>query len=256
MPDYQAELTVAKDIAQKAGAIMLEYFDGDQQKQIKQDGTPLTIADTTINTMVIAELAKAFPGDIVIGEEESTGEYGMGRRWLCDPIDGTRAFTWGTPTAMFSLGLVVNGTPTVGVAYDPFLRRMYAAIKGGDAFCNDTPLHVNNDTLQNGILAVGSSPKGIQSLPYVHDIIARNIECAVFSGAVYKCALIAKGRIAGYLATKVNAYDMAAMHVIIEEAGGLVRGYDGKPYDYTKPFRGTIVANNAQTLAELVALPK
>ncbi len=106
---YTQELDVAKKISKQSGTIMLEYFDGDQQRKMKQDGSPVTVADTAINAMVIAELSKAFPGDIVIGEEESTGGYGLGRRWFCDPIDGTKAFTWGVPTAMFSLGLVVDG---------------------------------------------------------------------------------------------------------------------------------------------------
>lgn len=105
------ELEVAKSIALKAGEVMRQYFYDGQQKVIKDDGTPLTIADTTINRMVIEKLAKEFPEDGTIGEEESTTDYGQGRKWICDPIDGTKAYTWGVPTAMFSLALVVDGAP-------------------------------------------------------------------------------------------------------------------------------------------------
>ena len=94
---------------------MRQYFDIDQEGEWKDDGTPVTIADTAINRLVIERIVEAFPEDGVIGEEESNTEYGMGRKWFCDPIDGTKAYTWGVATAMFSLGLVVDGVPVAGV---------------------------------------------------------------------------------------------------------------------------------------------
>lgn len=254
MMNNLAELKAAKQIAKKAGVIMLEYFDGDQQKEMKKDGSLVTVADTLINSMVIKELAKTFPNDIVIGEEESTGDYGMGRRWFCDPIDGTKAYTWGTPTAMFSLGLIVDSRPVMGVTYDPFLNRMYWATKGQGAFCNDVPLHVSNLSLKEGMLAISSSAKEIRyDMPYLDTVIAQGVQTASFSGAVYKMALVARGRMAGYIEEKVNAHDTAASHIIITEAGGKVTDLHGNEYDYSKPFRGTIVSNGI-THDELVKI--
>src|SRR5579859_356933 len=89
------ELAFEKKLAEEAGEIMLRFFDGEQQKHIKEDNTPVTIADTKINEMVIEEITKRFPRDIVVGEEKSTGIYGVGRRWICDPIDGTAAYIVG-----------------------------------------------------------------------------------------------------------------------------------------------------------------
>lgn len=256
MTEHQRELDIAIDIARKAGGVMRQYFDGDQQKVYKADNTPLTIADTMVNRMVIEQLAQHFPDDIVIGEEESTGGYGAGRRWFCDPIDGTKAFTWGVPTAMFSLGLVIDGVPTVGVAYDPFLDRMYTAVRGYGAYCNGQLLHVSDETLDTGIVAIGSGMRDTRrGLPYLDEFIAQNIRTASFSGAVYKSMLVARGKFVGYVLDKVNAYDMAAAHVIITEAGGVISGYDGQSYDYTQPFRGTIIGNSPDThtrLAEIV----
>ena len=248
------ELRVAKEIALKAGEIMRRYFYADQEKVIKDDGTPLTIADTTINSMVIEELAKEFPEDGVIGEEESTTSYGMGRKWFCDPIDGTKAYTWGVPTAMFSLGLIVDGIPKAGVAYDPFLDLMYFAEAGKGAFCNDQPIHVSDQSLSEGTVAITSGADEIrQNQPYLNRLIDTAGSVAVFSGAVYRSVLIARGRIEGYILPKLNAHDMAAVHVIIEEAGGKVTGLDGKQIDYSKPFRGAI-ASNATTHDELVEI--
>ncbi len=244
MDKYTVELEVAKAIAHKAGSMMTDYFDGDQHAETKQDGTPVTIADRLINTMVIHELKEAFPDDVVIGEEESTGEYGRGRRWFCDPIDGTKGYTWGTPTAMFSLGLVVDGAPVVGVCYDPFLDNLYWAVKGNGAFCNGTQLHVSSEDLTTGTVAVSSAVKELRrDLPYLDNMIDQAVKMAVFSGAVYKMMLIARGKMVGFMGAKVSAYDMAASHVIVVEAGGVVTNQAGAPYDYTQPFRGTLVSN-------------
>jgi fructose-1,6-bisphosphatase/inositol monophosphatase family enzyme len=243
-PLWEKELAVAQAIAKEAGIIMLRYFDGGQQAIRKEDGTPLTIADTAINRLVIERLQEAFPEDGVIGEEESTCEYGMGRVWLCDPIDGTKAYTWGVPTAMFSLGLVQDGVPVVGVTYDPFLDRIYTAAKGQGAFCNDEPLQVSSKGFADGVVAISSNLEKLRSdSAFFDSLVAARIRTASFSGCVYKCALIAKGRMVAYTEDMVNAYDMAASQVIIEEAGGKITALDGSPLDYAKPFRGAAVSN-------------
>lgn len=240
---YKNELEVARSIAKQAGQIMRQYFYHDQQRQVKSDGTPLTIADTTINSLVIKELAKSFPDDIVIGEEESTGSYGMGRRWLCDPIDGTKAFTWGVPTAMFSLALVVDGRPVLGVCYEPMLDRMYWAVSGQGAFCNDTQLSVNSDGLDVGTVAVMSDASAIVGSHAIANMVAKGVTTASFSGAVAKAVRISEGRFVGYVDERVNPYDMAAVDIIVTESGGSITNKDGDLLDYSQDFKGAVVSN-------------
>lgn len=241
--NYQKELDVAKGIAKKAGKIMLQYFDGDQQIETKADNSPVTIADKQINRLVIDELSKNFD-DVVIGEEESTGDYGMGRRWLCDPIDGTNSFVWGVPTAMFSLALVVDGKPVLGVAYDPFLDRLYEAVHGHGAYCNGIQLHVSQKELAGEYLAATGSVKQILERPsHILKLIEHKVLLAAFNGAVYKSCLVARGKFVGYIEGQVNAHDMAAVHVIVEESGGKITDCDGKELDYSKPFKGAVVSN-------------
>jgi len=242
---FDTELSVAKDIAYTAGAIMRQYFDSEQLRTIKKDGTPVTVADTQVNAMVIAELRRSFPEDGVIGEEESTADYGMGRRWICDPIDGTKAFTWGVPTAMFSLALVVDGVPKVGVCYEPMLDKMYWAVAGGEAFCNDTVIRVNDESLADGIVAVVSSAEIIRhSAKFLQVLFDRKVQLAVFSGAVAKSVRVAEGRFSGYIDQEyVSPHDIAAAQVIIQAAGGVVTGLQSEELDYSKPFRGVVVSN-------------
>ena len=253
---YDHELQVAKRIALKAGEIMRQYFEADQERLIKSDGTPLTIADTKIHQLVATEIALAFPEDILVSEEGKNQDYGMGRRWLCDPIDGTKAFTWGVPTAMFSLGLVVDGVPTVGVAYEPMLDKIYWAVKDQPAYCNDQVIKVNQQDLAEGILATISSPYRLRRQSSYIDAILdypQRIDLATFSGAVAKSVRVADGRFVGYIEELVNNYDIAAVQVIVESAGGKITDMQGRQLDYSKAFRGCIVSNGTvhEELVEL-----
>lgn len=243
MNNFSRELEKATDIAKEAGVIMLKYFDGDQEVEIKGDNSPVTIADKLINSLVIERLAEAFPGDGVIGEEESNTEYGKGRKWFCDPIDGTAGYVWGVPTAMFSLGLVIDGKAVVGVAYDPFLKRMYTGIVGERSCCNGRPISVSNLDLKSGIFAVSGSARSLPKAKYFQGMVDDGVRMACISGAVYKYCLVARGKLVGYAESGVNAHDTAASQVIIEGAGGRMTSIEGKDLDYSKPFKGAMVSN-------------
>jgi fructose-1,6-bisphosphatase/inositol monophosphatase family enzyme len=240
---FDKELDIAKQVARQAGTVMLDYFDGDQKLERKADNSPVTVADKTINSMIITELSKHFDYGIV-GEEESNATYGSGRRWLCDPLDGTQAYTWGIPTAMFSLALIVDGLPVLGVAYDPFLDRLYEGVRGQGSFCNGQPLKVSPGNLRGNYIAVPGHLESIVANPSpVQKLLSKKAFPASFSGAVYKGCLVSKGRVVGFFDPGVSAYDVAAVHVIVTEAGGVISGINGETLDYTKPFKGVIISN-------------
>jgi inositol-phosphate phosphatase / L-galactose 1-phosphate phosphatase / histidinol-phosphatase len=246
MNDYSQELATAKDIAKKAGIIMRTYFEKDVPVERKKDDSPVTKADLEINRLVIEELNKVFD-DGIIGEEESTAEYGMGRRWICDPIDGTRAFTWGVPTAMFSLGLVEDGTPIVGVAYDAFLDRLYEAITKHGSFCNGKSIRVSYQKISGGSVGISSSPEKALNNPsqatLITNLLEKKARLASFSGSVYRSCLVAQGKLVGYVEKDINPHDLAAVEVIVKEAGGMVTDFAGNPLDYSKAFKGAIISN-------------
>jgi fructose-1,6-bisphosphatase/inositol monophosphatase family enzyme len=244
MNTYEKELEVAIKIARESGIIMLKYFDGDQSIEFKEDNSPVTIADKTINSLVIDMLKEFFPEDGVVGEEESTSEYGMGRKWICDPIDGTAGYTQGTPTAMFSLALVIDGKPVLGVAYDPYLDKMYIGRVGVQSECNGQPIHTSKLTLKEGTLAVTGNVTKLVTYPYFKKIIDNKIKMACFSGVVSKACLISKGRLLGLIESGANAHDLAAIHLILEGAGGKITSIDGSELTYLKPFKGAIISNS------------
>jgi myo-inositol-1(or 4)-monophosphatase len=131
----------------------------------------------------------------------------------------------------------------VGVAYDPFLDRMYTGIAGEKSFCNDKPMSVSDLDFKSGIFAISGSAKSLPQTKYFQRMIDDKIKVACFSGAVYKSCLVAKGKFIGYVEHGVNPHDMAAVHVIVEGAGGKITSIEGKDLDYSKPFKGAIVSN-------------
>jgi fructose-1,6-bisphosphatase/inositol monophosphatase family enzyme len=243
--EFDRERELAVRIARQAGNMMLNYFDGKQQREIKADGTPVTIADKLINSMAIQEILKVFPDDGIVGEEESANGRNHRRLWFCDPIDGTKPFTWGVPTSVFSLGLVVDGTPVLGVVYDPYLDKLYEGIAGLGSYCNDRKLQVSRDDLKTGfIIATGSVERMVQSPPlYLKRLVEAGVQMACFSGGIYKSTLVAKGKMAGYIESKVSPHDLAAIDVIVTEAGGRVSTMSGEKLDYINGFTNAIISN-------------
>ncbi len=243
MNKYEKELETAKSIAKEAGEIILKYFDIDQHIEIKSDNTPVTIADKQVNSLVIKKLSESFPEDGVIGEEESTSEYGMGRKWICDPIDGTAGYTWGTPTGVFSLALVIDGKSIVGVVYDPYLDKMYTGVSGMQSLCNEKPINVSKFGMKEGVVAVTGNLQRLTTASHFKKMIDDQIKLACFSGAVYKACLVARGKFIGHIEIGAGNHDLAAVHVIVEGAGGKITAVDGSELDYSKKFRGSIISN-------------
>src|SRR5882757_6693524 len=146
MQDTDRYLQFAKQLAYDAGAIMKKYFGKQPAHEYKEDETIVTIADKEVNSLVIDRVKEAYPDHAVDGEEESftnDTEY----VWVCDPIDGTNPFAMELPVSVFSLALVIDGQPVVGVIYDPFCDKLYSAAIGNGAFVGDKPLSVSKQSL-------------------------------------------------------------------------------------------------------------
>jgi fructose-1,6-bisphosphatase/inositol monophosphatase family enzyme len=240
--DLDKSMEFATTVAREAGDMILEYFDADQQVEFKQDNTPVTIADKLINDHVIQRIAQTLPEHGVVGEEASSERVDQEYIWFCDPIDGTKAFTWGLPTAMFSLALVTKGRPVLGVAYDPFLKRMYTAMEGEPAYCNGQEIHVSDQDLSNGTLTISVEQNKLMSNKHKY-LVEKGVRLGLFSGYVYKGCLIARGKLVGHAEDNVGRHDVAALDVIIRGAGGKVTSYENEPLDFTKPLGGVAMSN-------------
>jgi myo-inositol-1(or 4)-monophosphatase len=135
----------ALNLAAQAGKLMLDNFRMGMSKVTKNDLTPVTEVDLAINSLLVSEVQANFPGYGIFAEEESIAtdhEY----VWVCDPIDGTIAYSHGIAIASFSLALVQNGEPVLGLVLNPFQNNLYFAEKGKGAYLNDKPIKVTDRT--------------------------------------------------------------------------------------------------------------
>lgn len=257
MSDLHNRLEFAKQLAYQAGDIMLKYFQVGVPKQDKADGSPVTIADREVNELVIASVKKEYPNDGVLGEEESSLKEHAEYLWVCDPIDGTIPYIFGIPVSQFSLALVKNGEPLIGVLYDPYMKRLYHAVKGGGVLMNEQRIHVNKETKLAGnfIASPTQSVPLFDSANLIEEISRRDINTCVFRCFTSECALVASGQFVGSILGYPTAHDVAAVKIIVEEAGGKVTDLFGNEQRYDSPVKGAIISNGL-VHDELVALVK
>ena len=245
MDIYDEYLEFAKDIAKYAGKIMLKYFNEENGKKYKGDNTIVTLADTEINSYLISKVKEKYPEHAVDGEEEQFGESNY--KWVCDPVDGTAMYARQIPVAVFSLALVIDGTPLLGVVYDPFTDSLYTAIKEKGAYKNDKKISVNNynlsdirsmchcDMWPNKEYNVCKVFEQLKMKTCLNDIgsIAR-ASCCVASGD-YSLAI--------FTGTERKNCDIAAVKIIVEEAGGKVTNLFGEDQRYDKSIKGAVISN-------------
>lgn len=237
----------AVGVAREAGEIMRKYADMDQQVERKSDNSPVTIADKLINSLLIERVKGAFASHGVLGEEES---YKSDRNelWVCDPIDGTVSFILHDPHSMFSLGFTVDGEVIVAAAYNPWTDELFTAIKGSGAEKNGKLIRVSDRTWGNGAVIVSTSdpihkPYPTDSPEAILRIRSEGNRLFHLSGCVFKGVMIAQGYADGYIFPYDTAHDIAAVKLIVEEAGGSVTNLAGKEQRYDQKINGAIVSH-------------
>ena len=243
MQDY---LEFAKQIANAAGKIMNDNFVLGINTDYKADNTPLTIADTSINKLVIDEVKRRFPDHGVLGEEASSGT-DCSLLWVVDPLDGTMAYSQGLPNSVFSLALVENGETIVAVVMDPFTHRLYWAIKGGGAFVNDIALQVN-DQHELGPktyidVAAHFKLKDFDALKTMALLANKGVKVTKSFTAISNALPIATGQHLASLVFLEYPWDGAAVSLIVTEAGGKATDLAGNARMWNKPGDGFVLSN-------------
>lgn len=238
-------LEFAKNIAYTAGNIMLKYFQSNNGTSYKFDQTIVTQADIEINQYLIKKVKEEFPMHSVDGEEEKFGESNY--VWVCDPVDGTAMYARHVPVAVFSLALVIDGVPMIGVVYDPFTNSMYSAIKGQGSFRNGEKIHVNGLELDDmkSVAHFDMWPTADYNL---YDSIKELGKKTYFIGIgsiIRACMCVANGdfNLSIFPGTKHKNCDIAAAKVIVEEAGGKVTDLFGHEQRYDRDIKGAIISN-------------
>ncbi|MCO5297422.1 MAG: histidinol phosphatase [Fimbriimonadaceae bacterium] len=221
-------LEFALDAVVKAGRGTLAHFQIGTPVELKADASPVTVADREAETTVRAMLARAYPGEAILGEEEGASGSGAGR-WVLDPIDGTKSFISGVPLFATLLAYEIEGVPQLGACYFPALDEMVHAERGQGAFWNGRPCRVSAQSdLASAVLACGSH-KAFDEHGRLDGLIdlAHRTRATRTWGDAFGYALVATGRVEAMIDPIVARWDLAAMEVIVEEAGGRFTDFDG-----------------------------
>ncbi|MFA7302133.1 MAG: inositol monophosphatase [Candidatus Paceibacterota bacterium] len=222
-------------IAYRAGHIMRDHFTHfGMARDVKGDKTPVTLADTLINTMFIERVREIAPHIDVVGEEESCRKESPWQL-VVDPVDGTFPFTWGMPVATFMAALLFEGVPVIGVIYDPFTDRMFSAERGKGAHMNGRSLRVSQAATRGerpivGYVSWPDSPYNV--LKVMHYLEERGITSINLCSIGYIEVAVATGELAGTVFPGTAHHDTAPGHIIVDEAGGRVTDVHGKLLTY------------------------
>ncbi|MBX9878491.1 MAG: hypothetical protein K2Y22_08530 [Candidatus Obscuribacterales bacterium] len=238
---FNNELTFALKVVEEAGQVALRHFCNGVASEMKSDNTPVTVADKEVEELIRQAIAKQYPADEVLGEEESWNNpsppsAGKGRRWIVDPIDGTYNFARGVPIFSIMLALEIDGDVKLGVIHNPALAgEIFWAEKGHGAFKNGSPLKVSStDNLEESQFNFGA-PKRILARGLwtgFTKLIANTYRQRGF-GDYLSFAYVFEGKAELALEVGLKPWDLAAVKVIVEEAGGKYYDLTGGQSIYT-----------------------
>jgi myo-inositol-1(or 4)-monophosphatase len=233
--DLEAELAFALDLAEQAGAVLMDRYERLEQIDYKSARDVVTEADHLSEALIVEAIKARHPGDAILAEE--TGEHravageaptsGRGRVWIVDPLDGTVNYANGIPVFCVSIALVVDGVPTVGVILDPTRNESFAATRLGPATLNGRPIGASDkEKLSDFVISMALAGRSAT-------LRARNVRRQIrisrsMGSAALALAYVANGRFDAFVQQGgLSAWDVAAAGLIAERGGARVTAMDG-----------------------------
>ncbi|WP_431859785.1 histidinol-phosphatase [Micrococcus terreus] len=245
--NYTDDLRLAHIMADAVDAQTMARFKAvDLQVDTKPDLTPVSDADRAAEEIIRGNLSRARPRDAVLGEEFGSEGHGP-RRWIIDPIDGTKNFVRGVPVWATLISLVDEGVPVVGVVSAPALNRRWWAARGtgaytGRSLASATRLQVSGvNRLADASLSY-SSLEGWRERGNIREFLelTSDVWRTRAYGDFWSYMMVAEGSVDLACEPELEVYDMAALVPIVTEAGGCFTSLEGEP----GPFGGNALASN------------
>ena len=236
-------LDAVTEAARAAGEIALKYYRSGFDVTIKPDLTPVTQADREAEQVIVEILRRAFPDHGFLGEE--FGERGSReRRFIIDPIDGTKNFVRRIPVWATLIALEEAGEITVGVVHNPVTGELYTARRGGGAFLNGERIRVS-DVAEIGEAHLIHAGLGLLRRAGYWDGFVRLVDATDRQrgfGDYLGYALVAEGKAEMYVEVDLKPWDLAPCKIVVEEAGGRFTDLAGTPTIYS----GNALATNGR----------
>jgi histidinol-phosphatase len=225
------ELHAALEAAEAAAEVIRGYYQKSFAVRIKADASPVTEADVRAEGIIRDTLNRHFPGYGFYGEE--TGQHAMGAEniWLVDPIDGTKSFVRETPFFSTQIALLRAGRLVLGVSSAPVYGELAWAEEGGGAWLNERAIRVSAVTALADAVVSSGNLKSLTVGPRWsrYGELIRRVNRIRGYGDFAHYHLLARGALDIVIESDVNILDIAALSVIVREAGGTFTDLDGGP---------------------------
>lgn len=231
-------------VAREAGAVALRHFRTQLTVETKSDGSPVTIADRQAEEAARAILEELFPEDGVLGEELGLTRSDAPRRWIIDPIDGTKSFVHGVPLWGTLVALVEGEAVLSGAAYFPAVDELVVAAPGAGCLWNGRPARVSpiDDLARATVLTTDERFLDAPACAAPYRTLAGSASLSRGWGDCYGYLLVATGRAELMTDGTLSPWDAASLMPIIEEAGGVFTDWRGRR---TAFGQGVIATNRA-----------
>jgi histidinol-phosphatase len=240
-----AFLKVALEAASTAATISRSYYAGNFTVTTKEDRTPVTQADVECERAIRDIILAAFPDHGFYGEETGRTGGDTDFLWLVDPIDGTKGFVRQYPFFSTQIALMHHGEIILGVSSGTMMDELAWAEKGQGAWLNGQPLKVSRvDDPEKAAVSTGNLKSLAQTSGWerLGSIVARADRIRGY-GDFYHYHLLAAGKIEAVIESDVNILDIAALSIIVNEAGGVFTNLNGGPVDLG--IRSVLAANSS-----------
>jgi histidinol-phosphatase len=240
------DVELALQLADTADALTLDRFGAlDLRVDTKPDLTPVTDADQSTEAALRERLARQRPDDVVLGEEFGGTAVFTGRQWVIDPIDGTKNFVRGVPVWATLIALLDNGVPVAGVVSAPALQRRWWASTGDGAFASfagqTRPIAVSGvSDLGSASLSYSDLTTGWEDMRPRFLTLTDEVWRVRGYGDFWSYCLVAEGAVDVAVEPEVKLWDLAALDILVREAGGRFTSVAGEP----GPHGASAVATN------------
>jgi myo-inositol-1(or 4)-monophosphatase len=220
--------------ALEAGQLLMEKFERGISVEFKGSYDLVTEADRQSESLIVKLIRQQCPDHDILAEEGSYEKKNSPCRWIIDPLDGTTNYAHGFPWFAVSIALEIGGTLQLGVVYNPYVGDLYFAERCSGAFLNNRLLKVSAiDTIDHSLLSTGFAYDHKQCKANNYDNFFHFQQaaqaCRRPGVASLDLASVAAGRFDGFWEMKLKPWDIAAGILLVEEAGGLVTDFDGRP---------------------------
>lgn len=230
MSVYASDIELAGRLADAARAAIRPYFRAEHGLEVKDDASPVTLADKAAEAAMRRLLIAERPMDGIIGEEEAAREGTSGRTWVLDPIDGTRSFIAGRPIYGTLIALIEDGWPLLGVIDQGILDERWLGVVGQPTTLNGKPATTRRcRDVADALIATTSPALFDDGQLHAFEHLDAGVRSTVLGGDCYNYACLASGHLDIVVEAGLKLHDFAALVPVVEGAGGRMCDWAGDP---------------------------